>query len=81
MNDEQQKVLSVGEWLVTMIIFAIPCVNIIMVFVWGFGSGGNENRKNYSRAMLVMMLIGIVLSVIFYSIMGAAILQSLPSNI
>ena len=35
--------MTMGEWIVTLIIMAIPCVNIIMCFVWGFGSTGNLN--------------------------------------
>ena len=40
--------MTMGEWIVTLIIMAIPCVNIIMCFVWGFGSTGNLNRRNFS---------------------------------
>lgn len=55
--------LSIGNYLVMMIVAAIPIVGIIMLFVWAFG-GTNQNRKNYARAGLIMMLIAIVLSFI-----------------
>lgn len=78
-NGEQlERPMSVGEWLITLIIFAIPCVGIIMMFVWAFGQG-NQGRKNYARAALILTAIGIVLSVIFYSILGAAMFASLGS--
>ena len=41
--------LSVGGFLGTMIVMAIPIVNIIMLFVWGFGANANLNRKNLCR--------------------------------
>ena len=47
--------MTMGEWIVTLIIMAIPCVNIIMCFVWGFGSTGNLNRRNFCRAYLIMI--------------------------
>ena len=31
-------VISLGEWIITFIVLAIPLVNIIMLFVWGFSS-------------------------------------------
>ena len=29
-------VMSVGEWMLTLLILALPLVNIIMLFVWAF---------------------------------------------
>ena len=64
-NGEQlEKPMSLGDWIITMIILAIPCVNLVMTFVWGFGQG-NTNRKNYCRAVLVLAAAGIVLSFLF----------------
>ena len=65
-----------GEWLITLIVLAIPCVNIIMYFVWAFGNG-NENRKNFCRAGLIMMAVGIVLTILLYSIIGISIVSSM----
>jgi hypothetical protein len=59
--------MTLGDWILTLIISVIPCVNIIMLFVWGFSQGGNTSRKNYCRAVLILYAIGFVLSLIFYS--------------
>jgi hypothetical protein len=67
-NYQPQKVapvLSIGQYIGMMIVFAIPIVNIIMLFVWGFGENVNPNKKNFCRAALIMIAIGIVLSFIF----------------
>ena len=71
-NDANEEIMSVGSWLITLIILAIPCVNIIMYFIWAFGNG-NENRKNFCRAGPILMLIAVVLSSLFYSLFGAAL--------
>ena len=71
--DHNKEVMSMGSWLITLIVLAIPCVNIIMYFVWAFGNG-NENRKNFCRAGLIMMAISVVFMVLFYSIIGASII-------
>ena len=75
-HDPNKDVLGMGEWLITLIVLAIPCVNIIMYFVWAFGNG-NENRKNFCRAGLIMMAVGIVLTILLYSIIGISIVSSM----
>ena len=75
-HDPNKDVMGMGEWLITLIVLAIPCVNIIMYFVWAFGNG-NENRKNFCRAGLIMMAVGIVLTILLYSIIGISIVSSM----
>ena len=78
-QNPNQAVMSMGQWIVTILVTTIiPCVNIIMLFVWGFGNG-NENRKNYCRAMLIVMAISIVLSIIFSSAITALLVGAMSS--
>ena len=74
-GDPNQEVMSVGSWLITLLILAIPRVNIVMYFIWAFGNG-NENRKNFCRAGLIFMLIAVVLSVLLSSMFGAALFMA-----
>ena len=71
--------MTMGEWLITLIVLAIPCVNVIMYFVWAFGNG-NENRKNFCRAGLIVMAVGIVLSLILYAVVGASLAAALSAG-
>lgn len=75
-HDPNKDVMGIGEWLITLIVLAIPCVNIIMYFVWAFGNG-NENRKNFCRAGLIMMAVGIILTILLYSVIGISIAGSM----
>ncbi|PZX02914.1 hypothetical protein C7437_1089 [Psychrobacillus insolitus] len=61
--------ISVGEWLISMLIMIIPIVNIVMLFIWGFGSP--DPRRNYARASLIWMAICIGLAVLFYGVVIA----------
>lgn len=70
--------LSLGEWLITLIVLAIPCVGLVMMFVWGFGEG-NTSRKNYCRAALIMTAIGIVLAAIGYASFAAIFINALSA--
>lgn len=75
-SDPNKSVMSLGEWLITLIVMIIPCVNIVMMLVWAFGSG-NENRKNFCRASLIMTAIQTVLAIICYAVFAASFLASM----
>jgi hypothetical protein len=64
MDDNQRNTpLSVGGWIGTLIVMAIPLVNIIMTFVWAFGKG-NIGRKHYCIAVLILALISIAIGLV-----------------
>jgi prepilin signal peptidase PulO-like enzyme (type II secretory pathway) len=58
---------SIGSWILTYIICAIPFVNIIMLCIWAFGSDTKSNPtfRNWARAQFIILVIGIVLVVLF----------------
>ena len=60
--------MTMGDWLVTLIIQMIPLVGLIMLFVWAFGDGTHPSKKTWAQASLIMMLIGIVLAIIFIGV-------------
>lgn len=61
--------VSLGDWIITLIVLAIPIVGIVMLFVWGFSSGTHPSKQNYCRAVLIFALIAFVLFFLF-AIMG-----------
>ncbi|MCB6202911.1 hypothetical protein [Extibacter muris] len=72
-----QSPMTMGDWLLTILIMTfIPCVGIILYFVWAFGKNGNINRRNYCRAYLIIMGIAIILAIIFLVIFGVATIGS-----
>jgi len=72
----QPQVLSVKDWIITLLITAIPLVGIIMLFVWAFGSNENPNKSNWAKALLVWSAIGIVLTVLLWGTIAAIFLGS-----
>ena len=64
-DSPQYTPISVGEWVITIIIIAIPIVGFIMLFVWGFGSNTQPSKANWAKATLIMIGISIVLSFLF----------------
>ena len=70
-------VISMGEWFVTILLTWIPIVGLVMMFVWGFGGGTNSTKKNWARANLIWMVVGIVLSILFGATIIAAFINAL----
>ena len=72
--------MSVGAWIGTLILTCIPIVNLICLIVWAVSSSPEKrSRKNWAIAHFVVILIGIVLSVFLYSVIGASLLSALSS--
>lgn len=61
---EDRSVMSMGDWLITLLILLIPCAGIIVYFVWAFGKNGNVNRRNYCRAYLIYWAVTCVILLI-----------------
>lgn len=71
--------MTIGEWIVTFIISYIPLVGIIMLFVWAFGDGTHPSKKTWAQAALIMAVVAIILSIIFFGII-ASILGNIFSS-
>ena len=72
--------ISMGEWLVTMLLMLIPCVNIVLMFVWAFSSKEKKSKSNYFKAALIFAAIVLVLYIILIAIFGVAITSMINSN-
>ncbi|AAW88994.1 conserved hypothetical protein [Neisseria gonorrhoeae DGI2] len=56
LQNKPPPVMTTGQWVLTMIVFMIPLVNIVMFFVWAFGRG-NPNRANFCKALFLFTLL------------------------
>jgi len=72
-DSELEEPVSFGDWMLSILLMTIPCVNIVMIFVWAFGSGTKKSKANYFRAMLVWTLIWTVLTIIMMIGIGGMI--------
>lgn len=66
---ELEEPVKVSEWVLALVLMMIPCVNIIMMFVWAFSKTEKKSKSNFFKAYLiffgismgVMMLIWIAI--------------------
>ncbi len=65
---QHDKTLTIGDWLVTLVVLAIPIVGFVMTLYWAFSSDSNVHRANFCKAALILWAIAIVISMIFVSL-------------
>ena len=53
--------VGVLKFMLIQFLMVIPIVNLITIFMISFKGGVNQNLRNYGRAMLIFMVVGIVL--------------------
>ena len=75
MQGDLEEPVSLGEWLITILLLAIPCVQIIMPFVWAFSSSTKKSKSNFFKAFLIFVAIYLVLSIICMIAFGDAIIE------
>ncbi|MCM1184425.1 MAG: hypothetical protein NC337_13720 [Roseburia sp.] len=77
-----EEPVSFGDWMLTKLILCIPCVGIVMMFVWAFGSSTKKSKSNYFKASLVWALISVVVSILVFTaiVIGAGGLEALISD-
>jgi len=73
--DKDLKILSVGDWMVTILFYIIPVVNLIVTAIWAFSSKGNIHRRNLSRAVLLWWIILLFAYVVAMTVAGFTILD------
>ena len=69
-SEEAETVDSVGSWMLTLFLMAIPVVNLVWLLMLAFGSGHSASKRNWAKATLIWAVIGAVLSIAFFFVLG-----------
>ena len=75
--EKQGDVVSIKDWLITLLIAAIPIVGFVMLFVWGFGDSTNINKANWAKATLLWIAILGVLYFLMFAVFGPFFFSSM----
>lgn len=79
----QQDQESLGSWVLLTFILFIPLVNIIYLLVLAFGTTTSKAKRNFARASLIWMAVGLVVSIvlgILFAAAGASIFAELLNS-
>ena len=69
---ETGAVMSVKDWIVTLLLCSIPCVGLVMLFIWAFSGNTNPNKQNFARGYLIFTAVVLVLYMFMWLILGVA---------
>ena len=72
---ENEKVMTVKNWLIFQILLMIPIVNIVMIIKWLVCKNTNANLKNLIISSIILFLIGILI----YVVLGVLLFGMLAS--
>lgn len=64
--------MTIGQWVGTLLLCCIPCVNIILLIVWAC-SAENKSKKNWALAQIIISVVVIVIYVILIVALGASL--------
>ena len=70
----EQKISSVGDWMVTLLILSIPVVNLFALAYWAVSGSTNIIKANFAKAAIVWFVVIIVLYVLFFGALIGAFL-------
>ncbi|WMC93832.1 hypothetical protein [Kineothrix sp. MB12-C1] len=62
---ELEEPVSLGEWLIALLLITfVPCVNIVLMFVWAFSKKEKKSKSNFFKAQLIISGVMLVLYII-----------------
>jgi amino acid transporter len=62
--ETKERPISTGGWFGILFLLALPVLNLLLLIIWAVGGTGRVNKKNFARAVLLWMAIGVVLSIL-----------------
>lgn len=65
---ELEEPVKVSEWILSLVLMILPCVNIIMMFIWAFSNTEKKSKSNFFKAALIMYGIMAVLMVMLWMV-------------
>lgn len=80
---QQPPTESLGSWILTVFLMMIPVVNLIYMLVLAFGGSASVAKRNFGRATLIWMAVGIVLSIlaaIMFASFGVSVFNELSNS-
>lgn len=70
MEETNYRPVTIGNWMLTILLMCIPLVNIILLCVWAFGSNTPVSKANWAKASLIWMGIAVGLYVVLLVLVG-----------
>jgi len=70
MSEDRTAPFSTGGFFLVQLALMVPFVNLVLLLIFAFSGSVNVNLQNYSKAILIWMLIGVGIALIV-GVLGA----------
>ncbi|MDN3205063.1 hypothetical protein [Algoriphagus sediminis] len=77
----QKKPLSLGDWIISVLVTKIPIIGFIMLIVWAVDSNTEQSKSNWAKSELIVKLIGFAIAIIIVSIIGFSFFANFADEI
>ncbi len=64
-----EKRVTAGSWILTFILLAIPGLDLIYLLGLAIGISSYKSKVSYARAILILMILGIIGYIIYLAVM------------
>ncbi len=71
-----QAAVSIGNWIITLILICVPVINIVMMIIWAFSSRTPVSKSNFAKAALIIWVVGTILLWIFWGSISAMMMRN-----
>ena len=78
-QDNMEEPMTIGEWMISLLVMLIPCVNIVMMFVWAFSHKEKKSKSNFFKAYLIFFGIMLVFMVVMMVVLGISVATAFDS--
>jgi len=65
-SGQNRNIVTTGDWVLSILLLAVPVVQIVAPFVWAFSSSTPLSKKNFGKAILILWLVSLVFLVFFW---------------
>ena len=69
--EAESTVVSTVEWVWSILLSAVPLVNLVVLIIWGFGGGTAASKRNWARAQLILVAVGTVFSILMMVLLAS----------
>ncbi|MFC3879143.1 hypothetical protein ACFOSV_03095 [Algoriphagus namhaensis] len=77
----QKRPLTLGDWIISVLVTKIPLIGFIMLIVWAVDSNTEQSKANWAKSELIVKLIGFAIAVIIISIIGFGVFANFADEI
>lgn len=80
LTQKQYQPVTIGDWVVTFIVTAIPLVGFIMLIIWAVGTDTHPSKRSWAQATLIFMVISLLLAIAFILVIGFSLSRMIEVN-